>query len=82
MILYYELTNPEALTLHQIKVHGVRVFSASKILQSGVSLEQLLSACHWKSHNTSTQFNLKDVVLANSELFHLGLVVAAQQVHH
>ena len=41
-----------------------------------------LSACHWKSHNTFTQFYLKDVAWADSELFHLGPVVAAQQVHH
>ena len=42
---------------------------------------QILSACHWKSHNTFTQFYLKDVAWADSELFHLGPVVAAQQVH-
>ena len=29
-----------------------RVFAASKAFQSGFSLEQILSACHWKSHNT------------------------------
>ena len=48
----------------------------------GVSLEQILSACHWKLHNTFTQFYLKDVAWADMELFHLGPVVAAQQVHH
>ena len=48
----------------------------------GISLDQILSACHWKSHNTFTQFYLKDVAWADSELFHLGPVVAAQQVHH
>ena len=31
---------------------------------SGVSLEQILSACHWKSHNTFTQFYLKDVAFS------------------
>ena len=29
-----------------------------------------------------TQFYLKDVAWADTELFHLGPVVAAQQVHH
>ena len=43
---------------------------------------QILSACHWKSNNTFTQFYLKDVAWADSELFHLAPVVAAQQVHH
>ena len=71
----------EAHTLHQVKAHDVRAFAASKAFQSGVSLEQILSACHWRSHNTFTQFYLKDVSWADSELYHLGPVVAAQQIH-
>ena len=82
VILCYELSDQEALTLHQVKAHDVRAFAASKAFQSGISLDQILSACHWKSHNTFTQFYLKDVAWADSELFHLGPVVAAQQVHH
>ena len=81
VILCYELSDQEALTLHQVKAHDVRAFAASKAFQSGVSLEQILSACHWKSHNTFTQFYLKDVAWADSELYHLGPVVAAQQIH-
>ena len=82
VILCNELSDQEALTLHQVKAHDVRAFAASKAFQSGVSLEQILSACHWKSHNTFTQFYLKDMAWADTELFHLGPVVAAQQVHH
>ena len=82
VILCYELSDQEALSLHQVKAHDVRAFAASKAFQSGISLDQILSACHWKSHNTFTQFYLKDVAWADSELFHLGPVVAAQQVHH
>ena len=82
VILCYELSDQEALSLHQVKTHDVRAFAASKAFQSGISLEQILSACHWKSRNTFTQFYLKDVAWADSELFHLGPVVAAQQVHH
>ena len=82
VVLCYELSDQEALTLHQVKAHDVRVFAASKAFQSGISLDQILSACHWKSHNTFTQFYLKDVAWADLELFHLGPVVAAQQVHH
>ena len=80
-ILCYELSDQEAHTLHQVKAHDVRAFAASKAFQSGVSLEEILSACHWKSHNTFTQFYLKDVAWADSELYHLGPVVAAQQIH-
>ena len=82
VILCYELSDQQALNLHQVKAHDVRAFAASKAFQAGSSLEQILSACHWKSHNTFTQFYLKDVAWADSELFHLGPVVAAQQIHH
>ena len=81
VILCYELSDQEAHTLHQVKAHDVRAFAASKAFQSGISLEQILSACHWKSHITFTQFYLKDVAWADSELYHLGPVVAAQQIH-
>ena len=81
VILCYELSDQGSHTLHQVKAHDVRAFAASKTFQSGVSLEQILSACHWKSHNTFTQFYLKDVAWADSELYHLGPVVAAQQIH-
>ena len=81
VILCYELSDHQAHTLYQVKAHDVRAFAASKAFQSGVSLEQILAACHWKSHNTFTQFYLKDVAWADSELYHLGPVVAAQQIH-
>ena len=80
VILCYELSDQETHTLHQVKAH-VRAFAASKAFQSGVSLEHILSACHWKSHNTFTQLYLKDVAWADSELYHLGPVVAVQQIH-
>ena len=77
VILCYELSDQEAFTLHQVKAHDVRAFAASKAFQTGVSLEQLLSVCHWKSHNTFTQSYLTDVVRADSELFQMCPVVAA-----
>ena len=81
VILCYELSDQEALTLHQLKANDVRAFTASKAFQSQIALEQILSACHWKSHNTFTHFYLKDMSWADSELYHLGPVVAAQQIH-
>ena len=75
-----ELSDQEALNLHWVKAHDVRAFAPSKGFQLGVSLEQILSASHWK-HPTFTQFYLKDVARADSELFYLGPVVAAQQIH-
>ena len=81
MILCYEFSDQEALTLYQVKTHDITAFAASNAFHAGV-LEQLLSACHWKSHSTSTQFYLKDVAWDDSELFHQGPVVAGQQIHH
>ena len=60
VILCYELSDQEALTLHQVKSHDVRAFGASKAFQGGISLEQTLAACHWKSHNTFSKFYLKN----------------------
>ena len=82
ILLCYEHSDEEVQNLHRVKAHDVRAFAASKAFHSGMSLEQLLSACHWKSHNTFTQFYLKDVAWADSERYHLGPVVAAQQIHH
>ena len=81
VMLCYELSDQEDLTLHQVKDHDVRPLAASKAFESGVLLDQIVSACHWKAHNTFTQFYLKDVAWADSELSHLVPIVAAQQIH-
>ena len=46
VILCYELSDQEAHTLHQVKAHDVRAFAASKVSQSGVSLDPILSPFH------------------------------------
>ena len=56
VLLCYQLSDEEAQNLHQVRAHDVKAFAASKAFQGGVSLEQILSACHWKAHNTFTQF--------------------------
>ena len=80
VILCYQLSDQEAHVLHQVKAHDVRAFAASKAFQGVVSLDQILSACQWKSQNTFTQFYLKDVAWADTDLYHLGPVVASQQI--
>ena len=80
ILLCYQLSNEDAQRLHQVRAHDVRAFAASKAFQGGVSLDQILAACHCKSHNTFTHFYLKDVAWADTELYHLGPVVAAQQI--
>ena len=81
VLLCYQISDEEAQNIHQVRAHDVRAFTASKAFQGRVSLDQILSACHWKAHNTFTQFYLKDLAWADSELYHLGPVVAAQQIH-
>ena len=81
VILCYELSDQEAHTLHQVKAHDVRAFDASKVFQSGVFLRYSLVSLPLKSHNTFTQFYLKGGAWADLELYQLGLVVAAQQIH-
>ena len=52
VLLCYQLSDEEAQNLHQVRAHDVRAFAASKAFQGRVSLEQILSARHWKDHNT------------------------------
>ena len=80
ILLCYQLSDQKDQDLHQVRAHDVRAFAASRAFQGGIFLDQILSACHWKAHNTFTQFYLKDLAWADSELYHLGPVVAAQQI--
>ena len=49
------------MVLLGVKAHDVRAFAASKAFYGGVSMDQIMQACHWKSHNTFTRFYLKDL---------------------
>ena len=64
VLLCYQLSDEKAQNIHQVRAHDVRAFAASKAFQGGVSLDQILSACHWKAHNTFTQFYLKELAWA------------------
>ena len=39
-----------------------------------------MQACHWKAHNTFTNFYLKDLTWSDDNNMYLGPVMAAQQV--
>ena len=65
----------------QVKVHDIRAFAASKAFYGGLSVDQIMQACHWKAHNTFTNFYLKDLTWSdNDNNMYLGPVVASQQV--
>ena len=54
---------------------------ASKAFYGGVSVDQIMQACHWKAHNTFTNFYLKDLAWSdNNNNMYLGPVLVAQQV--
>ena len=50
------------LDTSEAKAHNVRAFAASKAFYGGVSMDQIMQACHWKSQNTFTTFYLKDLI--------------------
>ena len=78
ILLCYKQADKQALDLVQVKAHDIRAFAASKTFYSGVSVDQIMQACHWKAHNTFTNFYLKDLTWSdNDKNMYLGQVVAA-----
>ena len=81
VLLCYKQADQQALDLVQVKTHDIRAFAASKAFYGGVSVDQIMQACHWKAHNTFTNFYLKDLTWSDkNNNMYLGPVVAAQQV--
>ena len=81
ILLCYKQADQQALDLVQVKAHDIRAFAASKAFYGGVSVDQIMQACHWKAHNTFTNFYLKDLTWSDTDNnMYLGPVVAAQQV--
>ena len=79
--LCYKQADQQALDLVQVKAHDIRAFVASKAFYGGVSVDQIMQACHWKAHNTFTNFYLKDLTWSDTDNnMYLGPVVAVQQV--
>ena len=54
--LCYKQADQQPLDLVQVKAHDIRAFAASKAFYGGVSVDQIMQACHWKAHNTFTKF--------------------------
>ena len=84
VILAYQESDLETQKLSRVKAHDVRSMAASLAFKGGVSLDQILGACFWKSHTTFTNFYLKDVSWKSKEgaEYSLGSVVSAQHIVH
>ena len=65
ILLCYKQADQQSLYLVQVKAHDIRAFAASKAFHGGVSLGQIMQACHWKAHNTFPNFYLKDLTLSD-----------------
>ena len=76
ILLCYKQADQQALDLVQVKAHDIRAFAASKAFYSGVSVDQIMQACHWKAHNTFTNVYIKDLTWSdNDNNMYLGPVV-------
>ena len=80
ILLCYKQADQQALDLVQVKAHDIRAFAASKAFYGGVSVDQIMQACHWKAHNTFKNFYLKDLTWSDDNNLYPGPVVAAQQI--
>jgi hypothetical protein len=77
VFLAYEETSPDTQRLHYVKAHEVRALAASWAYFKNSSIESILQACRWKSHNTFTNFYLRDMSLIRQDMLSLGPVVTA-----
>ena len=57
----YQFSDVTDQQVTQVRAHDVKAMAASLAFKVGVSLEQVLSSCYWRSHNTFTNFYLKDI---------------------
>ena len=79
ILLCYKQADQQSLDVVQVKVHDIRAFVASKAFYSGVLVDQIMQACHWKAHNTFTNFYVKDLTWSDKDnIIYLGPVVVAQ----
>ena len=49
ILLCYKQADHQALDLVQVKAHDIRAFAASKAFYGGISVDQIMQACHWKA---------------------------------
>ena len=78
--LAYDKCPHHLIQLSTVKLHEVRVMSASLAWRANIGLKDILSAACWSNHTTFTSFFLKDISIIKDELHSLGPLVAAQKV--
>ena len=78
--LAYTQLNPQKLAQLNIKAHQVRATATSWAVMGGASLDQIVEAAHWSSHNVFTRFYLQSAAWRSEDHFSLRPVVAAGTV--
>ena len=68
----YQFSDMTDQQVTRVRAHDVRAMAASLAFKGGISLEQVLSSCYWRSHNTFTNFYVKDICWENDNIFKLG----------
>ena len=78
--LAYEVTKKDEVLgcLHSLWAHKTRAFTASWDALWSVSVGDIMAACRWRSHNTSSSFYLRDLI--GMEAQPLALKYLAQQL--
>ena len=46
ILLYYKQANQQSLDLIEVRTHDIRAFAVSEAFYSGVSVDQIMQACH------------------------------------
>ena len=81
ILLCYKQANQQFMDLVQVKAYDIWAFAACKVFYGGVSVDQIMQACHWKAPNTFPNFYLKDLTWSdNDNNTYLSVVIAVQQV--
>ncbi len=77
ILLCYGGVSEEDQKITGVKAHQVRSVAASWAFHENVSMDTIMSACTWKSHNTFSSYYLKDLAWMKEEMYSLGPVVVA-----
>ena len=78
ILLAYNQASGDTLRLFGVKAHDVRAMAASWAFTRNIALENILSACQWKTHNTFTHHYLKNLTMIADKMLKLGPVVVAK----
>ena len=73
-------TSRDLVVPDHITAHEVRALSASWAYNSQVALEDVLSACCWRSNGVFQNNYLRDMSQCSEGMFSLGPVVVAQKI--